>query len=113
VQVEAMKATWGPAALLVASLVGSGCRWSSSCGAVLSDYTAPSGARGCWQYTADFEGAVVGTPVTSCPTVNQLGLCEMTGDRAAACGEIFYTDNGLTADQARQDCLAAGGVWSP
>ena len=108
-----MKATWGPAALLLAALVGSACRSSSSCGAISSDYTAPSGARSCWQYTADFEGPVVGTPVSSCPTANQLGLCELTGDRAAACGQIVYTDHGLTADQARQDCIEAGGVWSP
>jgi hypothetical protein len=108
-----MRATWAAAALLLPALVDIGCRSSSSCGAVLSEYTAPTGAHGCWEYTEDFEGAVVGTPISWCPTANPLGLCKMTGDRSAACGEIFYTDNGVTADQARQYCLEAGGIWSP
>jgi hypothetical protein len=108
-----MKATLAPAAMLLACLVNGACRSSSSCGAVVSEYTTPTGAHACWQYTDDYEGAVVGTAVTSCPTANQLGFCELNGDRSGACGAIYYTDNGLTAAQARQDCLDAGGAWSP
>jgi hypothetical protein len=108
-----MRATWSAAALLLACLVNAACRSSTSCGAVVSDYTAPTGAHGCWQYTENYEGVVVGTPAISCPTANQLGVCAMDGDRTGACGTIYYTDNGLTADQARRYCLDAGGSWSP
>ena len=108
-----MRATWGAAALLLACVVSGACRNSTSCGAIVSEYTAPTGAHACWQYTEDYGGIVVGTPVTSCPTANQLGFCAMDVDHAGACGEIYYTDNGLTADEARRDCLAAGGSWSP
>ena len=96
-----MRATWGAAALLLACLVNGACRNSTSCGAIVSEYTAPTGTHACWQYTENYEGVVVGTPVTSCPTANQLGFCAMDVDHAGACGEIYYTDNGLTADEAR------------
>src|SRR5690242_12875943 len=99
-----MKRTWGTAALLLAALVAVGCRSSSSCGAVSSEDTSPDGVHGCWQYTEDFEGVVIGTPVSWCPTANQLGVCALTGDRSAACGKIVYSDNDMTADQARKDC---------
>jgi hypothetical protein len=107
------RAAWATAALLFAAVLNDGCRSSSSCGAIVSESTAPSGAHGCWQYTEDFDGVVVGTPVSWCPTANQLGFCAMSGDSSGACGAIFYTDNGLTADQAQKDCEEAGGVWSP
>jgi hypothetical protein len=110
---KGMKATWGAAALLLACVVNGSCHSSTSCGAFVSEYTSPSGVHGCWQYTEDYEGVVVGTPVPFCPSADQLGACALEGDRAAACGEIYYTDNGLTADQARRDCVAAGGTWSP
>lgn len=108
-----MKARWGAAALLVGALANGACRDSTSCGAIVSEYTAPTGARSCWQYTDEYEGAVAGTPLTSCPTASQLGFCTMSGDKSGACGVIYYGDHGLTADQARTLCAEGGGAWSP
>ena len=108
-----MKATSGAMALLLGAIITTACQSTSSCGSMVSERTEATGARACWQYTADFGGAVLGTPVTACPTAKQLGICTMNGDTAGPCGLIYYTDNGLTADEARRYCLDAGGTWSP
>jgi len=108
-----MTVRWGVAIFLMGVAMTGACTAATSCGAIVSDYTAPTGARGCWQYTDDFSGTIVGTRINACSTANQLGACTVPVERGTACGIIYYADNGLTADQAAQYCRDAGGVWSP
>lgn len=108
-----MTVRWGVAIFLMGVAMTSACTAGTSCGAIASDYTAPTGARSCWKYPDDYPGTIIGTRIGACPTANQLGACTVPIERGGACGLIYYADNGLTAAQARQYCQDQGGVWSP